>query len=97
MTLQFLPPIDVSLLLVTACERLSDEEYSAVLCDVWYEQGKPGRSTPTYITGKSLHHPYRGFRNGRFRSGLSLAMPPSNPHFVEVEERCDQLLDQYNL
>ena len=94
MTLQFLPPIDVSLLLVTACERLSDEEYSTVLCDIWYEQGKLGRNTSIHIIGKSLRHPYRGFRSGRFGSGLSLAMPPSRPHFDEVEERCDQLLDQ---
>ena len=94
MTLQFLPPIDVSLLLVTACGRVSDEEYTTVLCDVWYEQGERGRNTSIHIIGKSLRHSYRGFRSGRFGSGLSLAMPPSRPHFDEVEERCDQLLDQ---
>ena len=94
MTLRFLLPIGVSLLLVTSCERLSDEEYSTVLCDVWYEQGKLGRNTSIHIIGKSLRHPYRGFRSGRFGSGLSLAMPPSRPHFDEVEERCDLLLDQ---
>ena len=94
MTLQFLPPIDVSLLLVTACERLSDEEYSTDLCDVGYEQGKLGRNTSIHIIGKSLRHPCRGFRSGRFGSGFSLAMTPSHPHFDEVEERCDQLLNQ---
>jgi len=97
MTLKFCLPMAISLLLVSACERLSEEEYSAVLCDVWYEQGKPGRNIPIHIIGKSLHHPYKDFRSGRHGSGFSLEMPPSHPHFIEVVERCNELLDQYNL
>ena len=97
MTLKYLLPIGVALLLVTSCERMSDEEYNAVLCDVWYEQGKPGRNIPIHIIGKSLHHPYRDFRSGRHGSGFSLEMPPSHPHFIEVVERCNELLDQYKL
>ena len=97
MTFKFCLPVVVSLLLVSSCERLSDEEYEAVLCDIWYEQGKPGRNIPIHIIGKSLHHPYKDFRSGRHGSGFSLEMPPSHPHFIEVVERCDELLDQYNL
>ena len=97
MTFKFGLPMAVSLLLVTSCEKLSDEEYNAVLCDVWHEQGKPGRNIPIHIIGKSLSHPYRDFRSGRHGSGFSLEMPPSHPHFIEVVERCNELLDQYKL
>ena len=97
MKLKFCLPVAISLLLATACEKLSEEEYSAVLCDVWYEQGKPGRNIPIQIIGKSLRHPYRDFRSGRHGSGFSLEMPPSHPHFIEVVERCNELLNQYNL
>ena len=97
MTFKIGLPMPVSLLLVNACERLSGEEYNTVLCDVWYEQGKPGRNIPIHIIGKSLSHPYRDFRSGRHGSGFSLEMPSSHPHFIEVVKRCNELLDQYKL
>ena len=97
MRFRFCVPVAFSLILVAGCARLSDEEYDAVLCDIWYEQGKSGKSIPLVIIGKSKRPPYGGFRSGRYGIGFSIEMPATHPDFIELVERCDELLDEYNL